>query len=623
MLNTGLALSLSRRLNSASIYALAGIEPSLVLDTELDFFKVGTSQSGFNQGLTVATSTASTVLDSDGDLKWAPHNQILYSSSVLNASWVATNTTKAASGTDIFGNDAFTITEDTSTGEHNITPASGDRPAVTSGNTYTFGYIVQDVDMGYCMIRSNAGAVSSGSFDNSVYNLTSGSVQNSGSGHNAAISSLGSGYYLVTITPTLQWTGTAIVTIQGSNGTTSQSYTGTEKAIKVSAARFYRSDLGGMQSTGDATDPTYVPTEGTAVYYAGTQHDAAGSVLGAQLEPQATNKLQHSHAFDQSAWTKSNTTVTSGSVNSPLGASTGWALETNATSSASYTLRQDLTVTSGQECHWVLAKANDYNHLVIRLNVASSWINATFNLSTGSTGTVAGGYDDADMIDYGDGWYLCYVVTTNRTAVQIQWIISDADNADSHTPSATGLGIYIAAAQTEDGSYPTSYIPTNGATVTRTATDVSVATADFADDLTEIVVVAEYSARDNDDSNRVYQIDDGTANQRLRYYAAGSWTAQARDGGVNQATMADETFAANTVARSATRFAADDFATSQDGGSALTDTSGTMPTVTTLRLGRQTSGNHLNGFLRYIAVYAAADLSAITNAELETASTQS
>mgnify|MGYP000850209497 CR=1 FL=1 len=76
--------------------------------------------------------------------------------------------------------------------------------------------------------------------------------------------------------------------------------------------------------------------------------------------------------------------------------------------------------------------------------------------------------DDAKIEDYGNGWFRCSIVGNNTNSIY-QLFLSDSSTG---TPTGTG-NAYIYGSQFEQLSYTTSYIPTNGSTVTRNADAVS------------------------------------------------------------------------------------------------------------------------------------------------------
>ena len=85
------------------------------------------------------------------------------------------------------------------------------------------------------------------------------------------------------------------------------------------------------------------------------------------------------------------------------------------------------------------------------------------------------------------------------------------------------------------------------------------------------------------------------------------------DGGFDQANIDAGTVAANATYKMAAAYAVNDFAASISGGAAVTDVSGTIPTVNQLQLGRASAGNALNGHIRQINYYSIR----LTNAELQ------
>ncbi|HEY7824325.1 MAG TPA: hypothetical protein VIG24_15895, partial [Acidimicrobiia bacterium] len=61
-------------LGGVSIYAVAGIDPALVFDFSEEFYRTNSTTTTFDDAMTFSRSGNATMVDSDGLLKWAPHN---------------------------------------------------------------------------------------------------------------------------------------------------------------------------------------------------------------------------------------------------------------------------------------------------------------------------------------------------------------------------------------------------------------------------------------------------------------------------------------------------------------------------------------------------------------------
>ena len=96
----------------------------------------------------------------------------------------------------------------------------------------------------------------------------------------------------------------------------------------------------------------------------------------------------------------------------------------------------------------------------------------------------------------------------------------------------------------------------------------------------------------------VVSLNDGTANERTSVLTNGTTPRLVSvDGGVTQSDITAGAVTANALTRVAVRFDANSFAFSINGAATATDSSGTLPTVDRIALGRTQLGEYLNGNL--------------------------
>lgn len=203
------------------------------------------------------------------------------------------------------------------------------------------------------------------------------------------------------------------------------------------------------------------------------------------------------------------------------------------------------------------------------------------------------------VIDAGDYWRFWMSKANNGTGnttatIRIYPGGEVLPGSGIETASATGTKIFWGCGS-EINDIPSSYIPVTTSSVTR-AKDV------FSSTVTSILGASNtlaVSGRTGLGAGVVCQIDDGTENERyriernasneMRLFVTDGGAEQVGASGLNLGTVAD-----NTDFKLVIRLAANDFASSLDGAAVVTDTSGTLPTVTTLREGMDTVGNHWN-----------------------------
>jgi len=114
-------------------------------------------------------------------------------------------------------------------------------------------------------------------------------------------------------------------------------------------------------------------------------------------------------------------------------------------------------------------------------DVVFDLINSTFENHSGCIG---------NMIDIGNGWYRCSITKTTIEASSNTGIfaITSVTSLNSTRFDNTVIGsVYFWGAQLEQASKASSYIPTNGTTVTRLADEISVPTPAGVTSITETI----------------------------------------------------------------------------------------------------------------------------------------
>jgi len=215
-----------------AIYAVLGIKPDLVFDFDADKYFVNSRRSTFSDSITHSRAGNATMVDSDGTLKWAPHNLMSYSEDFtqwFGGSFVTADQVVAPDG-NLTG-DLVTYTDvDQLVRLFSIS-------AAVVGATYT------------AKVWLKAGTSSTLSFAL----LFSGS----GLGYKAEVLTLTNDWQLFSITQTVPPGTPDYVRLRLQSNESGTIY--------AWGAHAYRSDLGGMVNNPDRGD-SYVPTTSSAVY---------------------------------------------------------------------------------------------------------------------------------------------------------------------------------------------------------------------------------------------------------------------------------------------------------------------------------------------------------------------
>jgi hypothetical protein len=203
----------------------------------------------------------------------------------------------------------------------------------------------------------------------------------------------------------------------------------------------------------------------------------SGESLGLLVEEQRTNLLLRSEEFDNAAWIKINTTVSSNDTIAPDGTVSADKIVGNSGQTTLDVRTSTFSVTSGQiYTYSIFLKASEWDIVQIQFNsniwedtVPNQRPRVQVNLSTGEviSQILNSGYS---VTKYPNEYYKITLtaecVVSGTTAIENQ--LSQNGTGDGTS------GIYIWGAQLEVGSFPTSYIPTTTSTATRTADNASI-----------------------------------------------------------------------------------------------------------------------------------------------------
>ena len=227
------------------------------------------------------------------------------------------------------------------------------------------------------------------------------------------------------------------------------------------------------------------------------------------LEPQTTNSFLQSNKFD-TTWTTGTTTVTNNQIGVG-GSIDAWKLKENGLNGQKF-LKQTPNV-GGVVTVSLYAKADTRDFVYLRGVTGGVNKRTWFDLRNGVVGVNQ--FTSAEMISMGDGWYRCVATLNHQAAFEYYIGISKEDGVETYQGNGVG-SIYIQNSQLELGSYASSYIPTNGSTVTRLAETADNAgnAATFND--SEGVLFAEISALANG-SFRYITLSDGTDSNNVQF----------------------------------------------------------------------------------------------------------
>ena len=415
------------------------------------------------------SNLAATRVNSEGLIEKGRENLVKYSNAFDNGYWSKSDSSIVTGQADPNGgSNAFKVVENTNTAYHRI---FGNYTMV-NGNIYTTSVTAKAAGRNYLTLSNN---VSAGTC---IFNLTDGSISLQESNViSASTTSLGGGWYRCEMVAVGDKSGTYNVFIGCDDDGVIAPYTGNG----TSGVLIYQSQL---EQGLVATD--YIPTT-TTTAQAGILEDmprldysGGASCPSLLLEPSRTQLLPQSEYANSSDWNNGGTTYENNAGTSPEGVDNAIKVSEDTSTAFHYLGSQKTGVsTAGDYTISAFIKKGSRRYAGLR-GVTNGFVNRYFvlvDLNDGSvvdTNTFGSGVTwSHNVTAYANGWYRIEI-TGGHTSGTIDGTfgLSDSDSP-SYTgglPTYNGVSgehIFCYGLQIEAGSYPTSYIPTYGSSVTR------------------------------------------------------------------------------------------------------------------------------------------------------------
>lgn len=370
------------------------------------------------------------------------------------------------------------------------------------------------------------------------------------------------------------------------------------------------------------TTTTTIDTNGTFINSSGLITQKTVNVWPLDYDPatlqprgrpiwEARTNLVPTSVPNSATWTANASTITNNAITAPDGTATAAFLNENTDVAQFHFIWRAVTL-ADSSAYVVSAFVKPQNRTwtaITLLKKDGSLDGAYYNLADGVIGSSVGGATTKTITAYPNGWYLvsfvCPTCGVGGSAPRIEIYAAEADG-DAQYNGASGSGLYAWGADVQLGSFATPYIPTAGAAVTRAADNVSIAVGSWFN-ASEGVFAMEFipnapAAYVN--NQYMAEVSNGSTAERYiftRNSTSGTSGFLVQDGGAVLVIINSvASMAQNSVSRLASAYKLNDFAASTNGATAVTDTSGTLPTVNTMSIGwsGSSSSAYLNGWER-------------------------
>ena len=547
------------------------------------------------------------------------------------------------SDTSVWSTQAITVTANTSVAPDGTTTADTITASATAATHFLFFGSYPTVAIGIqlgCSVYAKAGT--NNFFQLTVLNqantyanfdLSTGTIGTTGSNvSSVTMTSVGSGWYRCSfvITSTTDAANSALTFLPVASNSVGRiptwTPTGTETVILWGAQVEQRSAVTAYTATTTQAITNYIPVLQTAASGVARfdNNPTTGESLGLLIEESRTNLVTYSSQFDNAAWTKAASSITSNTIVAPDGTLIGDLLIPDTSTGGNHATYNSATLTAASHTYSVYAKAFGYNFLVLKTDIAGY---VEFNLSTGAVSATSGANYTSTITSVGNGWYRCTITFTGTVASYAMYnYVYNATGAPSYAGNGFS-GIFLWGAQVELGAFSTSYVPTVASQVTRAADNASMTGTNFTSWYnfiegalyTEASTVSSIPTSGN--PTAMASIEDGTSSNRLQNrfaslifsprFVANGGSLLATTGGtapINTFNKAIITYKSVNASATYSSISAGNGVIIQSTGSAFSPAS-----VNTLLIGNGNTSAPLNGTVKKVAYYPIA----VTSAQLQ------
>ena len=307
--------------------------------------------------------------------------------------------------------------------------------------------------------------------------------------------------------------------------------------------------------------------------------DAKGALL---LEPQRTNVIPYSEDFSNAAWILADVTRTLNYGITPEGL-TNSVLITEGSGSAQH--RAYLSSSSSSSIHTLsvfVKNSNGSRQAYIDMGPVTGFFNFDTETMYSALGTTS-------VEKWANGWYRISITSTSAFTPVATYLGLGNSNTETFQGNGTS-SIEFFAPQLEQGSYATSYIPTQGSTVTRLADACSQTVPDGIIGQTEGTVYWEINVKTTvaTANENILNIDGGSFGNTIYFIksASGDFSGEMYASSVVQASFI-KTGITEGIHKMAMAYANNNTAFFVDGVQVgVTDTSCTIPATNRIQLGQ-------------------------------------